>query len=228
MVYAQEHLLIRFNGHFGSSASDFVDRWSSGIRFGLVSSAPIYDPAKLQTFVNACQAAANTFHANTSSFVGTGCYHDFVSGAQIGVLGRYSPAGQLTVVSPTVATNGAGTGGPMPWNTALVISLRTAVPRGVTSNGRVYWPALAPIVSASDGRISAVNVNARVLNFKTFLDACNTAANAYSPGCRALVVSNKGGGSSAAVTSIRSDGRLDTIERRENAKASIWSTQTLA
>ena len=112
MVYPFEHILLRFNGHFGSSASDIQDRWSVGLRFSAPTAAPAYDPVKLQTFVNAAQTAANTFHSNAGTFAGTGAYMDFVSGAQIGVLGRYVPAGQLTVISPTTPTNGTGSGGP--------------------------------------------------------------------------------------------------------------------
>lgn len=226
MVFPQEHVLIRLNGHFGTSTV-FADRWSVGMRFGLATSAPAYDAAKLQTFVNAVQTAGNTLHALTSTAAGTNCYLDYVSGAQVGVLGRYTPSSQLTVISPTTTTAGAGT--PVaPWNTALVVSLRTARPRGAGSNGRLYYPCLALTPASATGRIATASVVSRLGGFKTFLDACNAAASTYSAGTRLLVASSVGGGIHAVVTSIRSDERLDSIERRENDQSANWSTAALA
>lgn len=226
MAYPHEHILIRFNGHFGTSGS-IIDKWSSGLRFGLPTAAPAYDEAKLQTFVNACQAAANTFHSAASSITGTNAFLDYVTGAQIGALGRYSPQSQLTVQSPTVVTGGNGTP-VLPWNSALVTSLRTAVPRGRGSNGRVYWPALAGGIQAGTGRLQVPTVQTRLNLMKTFFDACNTAADSYSAGMRLVVASAVEGGMIQTVTSIRADERVDSIERRENDQVSTWSTATLA
>lgn len=226
MVYPHEHLLLRFNGHFPSSGT-VLDRWSSGIRFGFPTIAPVYDVAKLQTFVNAAQAAANTFHGTVGAFTGSNCYLDNVSGAQIGVSGKYTPSTQLTVISPSTPTAGAGTA-VLPWNSAMVISLRTAIPRGRGSNGRVYWPGLALSVSSSTGRVTSANVGTRITAAKTFFDALNTAANAYSAGMKAVVASAVGGGLITPVTAIRSDDRVDSIERRENDQPSAWTTATLA
>lgn len=223
MAYSHEHVLLRFLGHFGTTGVA-ADKWSAGIRFGLASAAPAYDPAKLQTFVNAAQAAAITFHTTAAVAAGTNCFFDQVSGAQIGVLGQYVPTSQVTTLSPYTATAGVGTP-TMPWNVSCVISLRTANTRGRGSNGRVYWPMLSPSVTATTGRI---NSQTRVNAAKTFLDALNTAANTYSPGMRAVVASNVGGGLIVPVTGIRSDDRLDSIERRENDQPATWFTAALA
>ena len=96
------------------------------------------------------------------------------------------------------------------------------------SNGRVYWPCLALIPDAATGRLTTAQVNGRIGSFKGFFDTLNTAANAYSPGMRLIVASNVGGGTYAPVTAIRADGRLDSIERRENDQPSVWTSQTLA
>lgn len=226
MVYPHEHVLLRFNGHFGTSTT-FPDRWSVGLRFGLGGSAPAYDAAKLQTFVNAAQTAANTLMAGSSVGASTSCFLDYVSGAQIGVLGNYVPTTQLTVVSPTTTTAGIGTPA-LPWNSAGVISLRTANPRGRGSNGRVYWPYLAVALGPTTGRVTTATTANRVGSFKTFFDALNVAANTYSAGTRLIVASNVGGGLHAPVTMIRSDDRIDSIERRENDTPATWSTSTLA
>lgn len=223
MAYAFPHVLLRFNGHFGASGVSVVDRWSTGIRLGLPNAGPEYDPAKLQTLVNAAQTAANTFHTAAQVTTGTNCYLDQVSGAQIGQSGLYSPAGQLTVLSPSTPTAGVGTP-VMPWNAASVMSLRTSIPRGRGSNGRVYWPAIAAPIDAVTGRISSTPQQARTTAFATFLNALNTAAGTYFPGTKVIVASNIGLGVSATVTSVRMDNRLDSIERRENDLTAQWTT----
>jgi hypothetical protein len=190
---------------------------------GLPTSAPAYDAAKLQTLVNAAQTAANTFHATAGVGTGTNTYLDQVTGAQIGVLGKYSPSTQVTVISPVTST--VGVSAPtQPWNSALVFSLRTAAPRGLASNGRVYWPAPAVIITAGTGRVASADVTARLNAFRTFINALNTAGSAYSPGMAVVVASAVGGGAIRTVTAIRSDARMDSIERRENNQVSTYST----
>lgn len=226
MVYPHEHILLRFNGHFGTTTTQ-ADRWSSGIRFGFVNIAPVYDVGKLQTLVNAAQAAAITFHTTGAALTGTNSFLDYVSGAQIGVSGLYTPSTQQTINSPVTVTAGIGTPA-LPWNTALVTSLRTARPRGRASNGRVYWPCLAAPLVVTTGRMSSSAVDGRAAAFQTFLNALNTAASSYSTGMKAVVASAVGGGIIEPVTSIRLDDRLDSIERRENAQPSVWTVKAIS
>lgn len=226
MVYSHEHILLRFHGHFGTSGA-FTDEWSCGMRFGFPNLAPVFDTGKLQTFVNAAQTAGNTFQASAGAQVGTNCFLDYVSGAQIGVSGRYTPSTQLTIISPTTTTAGAGSS-TLPWNTSNVISLRTNIPRGRGSNGRVYWPMLATTIVSTTGRLAAGTVNNRIGAAKTFLDALNVAANNYSAGMKLLVASSVGGGTMGVVQSIRADDRMDSIERRENDQASVYQQTNLA
>lgn len=226
MVYQHEHILLRFNGHFGTNVSA-VDKWSCGLRFGFAIKGTDYDAGKLQTFVNTAKVAAGVMHATNAMTIGASCFLDTVTGAQIGVLGKYEPAAQMTVISPSTPVGGVGQD-THPWNTALVISLRTQFPRGTSSNGRVYWPATGAAVQAQTGRLSAGAVATRLAAVKTFLDALNTAAGTYDPGMKLIVASNVGGGNTGVVSVIRSDTRLDSIERRENDQLPEWSTASLA
>lgn len=227
MAFPHEHLLIRFNGHFGATAT-VVDRWSSGIRIGHPAAGTPYDAGKLQTLVNAAKTAADTFHGTSSVLIGANCFLDEVTGAMIGVLGKYVPVGQNTIISSNVTPKAGTSSASQPWNTAHVISLRTGNPRGRASNGRIYWPANGTIVQDLTGRLSAGQVTPRLTAFKTFLDALNTAADAYDEGAGVCVFSNVGGGTAARVTSIRADQRLDSIERRENDQPPVWMTLALA
>lgn len=223
MVFPHEHVLLRFNGHFGSTATTFNDRWSCGIRMGLPASAPAYDAEKLQTLCNAAMTAAKTFHTASMVTTGTTAFLDYVSGAQIGVSGKYTPPSQLTIVSPTDSTAGVGTP-VLPWNSAAVMSLRTDLPRGRASNGRVYWPIIAGSIDSFTGRLAGTPSTARVNAFATFLGALNTAGNTYSPGMKVVVASNVGGGLIATVTAVRMDDRVDSIERRENDQPPVYRT----
>jgi hypothetical protein len=226
MVYAHEHILLRFNGHFGTSTG-ISDRWSVGVRLGQASLPVPYDAAKLQTLANSAHAAAKLFHSTTAAVTGTSCYYDQTAAACIGPSGKYVPPGAVTILSPLEAT--AGVGSPnMPWNAAIVMSLRTANARGRGSNGRVYWPALAASVAIATGRLGTGPVASRVNLFKQFLDSLNVAANAYLAGTRVIVASNVGTGLNAVVTAVRSDERLDSIERRENDQPANYSSAALA
>jgi len=226
MVYAQEHILLRFNGHFGTTGG-VADRWSVGVRLGQASLPTIYDAAKLQTLATAADAAARVFHAAAGTKAGTSCFFDQVAAACIGPSGRYVPPGALTILGPTGSSPGTGTP-VLPWNSAMTLSLRTAISRGRGSNGRIYWPALAMPIVATTGRVLTADVVARMGAAKTFLDALNTAANSYFAGTRVIVASNVGAGINAAVTAVRSDDRIDSIERRENDQPPVYSSAALA
>lgn len=158
--------------------------------------------------------------------MGTNCHFLYATVARIGEDGKYLPTDQLTTVS--VGASQAGGGTPtQPWNTSLSFGLRTDAPRGRASNGRVYVPMLAPTVSASTGRVAAANVNGRVAAFVTFLQAVNAAAAAYDLGAAVCVMSNIGAGTTRVVTAVRSDERLDSIERRENDQPPVYTTVSL-
>lgn len=225
MAYSSAHILVRANGHFGTAAVA-SDYWSVGLRFGIPGTDVTYDEAKLQTFVQSCFAAASTFHADATSLVGTTCHLDNCSAARIGLNGKYNPGTQVTKFSTGGAVAGTGTV-VLPWNSALVVSLRTPNPRGVASNGRCYWPFLAGAIQPATGRIASASVTNRMQNFKGMLNTMNTAANVYDPGMKVRVFSNVGLGSAATVTSLRADDRLDSIERRENNLPSIYVTTTV-
>ncbi len=225
MAYSSAHILLRVNGHFGTSTA-VTDGWSFGMRFGVAGADVAYDEAKLQTFVQSAYDAAFTFVSDPLTLAGTACWMDNCSAARVGQNGKYSPTTQTTKFSTGPAVAGTGTV-TLPWNSAQVVSLRTANPRGYASNGRVYVPLLAGTIVAATGRLTGTVTSNRLNNFKTMVTKLNTAANLYDPGARLRVMSNIGLGTSAHVTSMRSDDRIDSIERRENALPSVWTTVTV-
>ena len=224
MGYQFEHLYLRFNGSMGTVGG--AEKWSVGMRFGVLGADVTYDTTKLQAFVSAAKTAADTFHAASGVNTGLNVYHDYVTGARIGKDGKYSPTGAQTIFSANSPAGGVGSA-IMPWNTCQVFSLRTGVPRGRGSNGRVYWPAVAQTVSNTDGRVLTASTTTRVNAFKTFVNALNTAATNYQAGLALIVASNLGGGLNERVIAIRSDNRLDSIERRENKAVPVWTQVTI-
>jgi hypothetical protein len=62
---------------------------------------------------------------------------------------------------------------------------------------------------------------------KVMIDEINDAAQVYATNMR-VVVASKTGGIQAVVTSIRSDERIDSIERRENAAPAVWMTRDIS
>jgi len=213
---------VRLNGGFASAVTP-SDKWSTGFRVGIPTQEIRYDESSLQTFINAVAAAAGTMHASNAMAAGTNCYFLGATVARVGTNGKYNPAEQLTTNS--IGYGGAGGGAPtQPWNTALSFGLRTASPRGHASNGRLYYPMLAAPVVSSTGRLAAGTVGSRLTPFKTFLNAVNTACSVYELGSMVCVMSNVGMGTTRPVTAIRSDDRLDSIERRENALPPNYQT----
>lgn len=226
MAHPNAHILLKAHGSFGGNYASNQEKWTAGLRLGVIGADVMYDAAALQTFANAARAAFSTFHNSTDAYAGTQTYFHECTAARIGPNGRYLPLQQETI--HTGGTPIAGLGSPtQPWNTACVISLRTSNFRGYASNGRFYYPMIVGGIDPSSGRIlSAVSDN-RIAAAKTLFDAINTAGQAYAENMR-IIVSSATGSTAAKVTAIRSDERLDSIERRENAGATVWHNATLA
>lgn len=226
MPYPNAHLLLRASGHFGSGTTVIADKWSTGLRFGVVGADVSYSPGSLQTFVDAAWTAFLNLHSVVAVGAGNNCYLDATTVARVGLDGKYDPATQQTVRHDGPSTAGGGTPS-NPWNTAHVISLRTAFPRGYASNGRMYYPCLSQSPASGTGRLTTAQVTARLASFKTLVESLNAAAATYSTNCRLMVYSSVGSGLSAKVTSLRADERLDSIERRENDIPANYSSVSI-
>jgi len=230
VTYAHPHYILRVNGHFGSTGTNVADRWSAGLRLG-IPNIGVTVGQDLTAFLASAKSVIQTFHTDSRTKSGVTCFLDEVTMARVGTNGKYEPTTQLTAryVYPSPVS---GTGVAVhPWNTASVISLRTAIPRGIASNGRMYYPTLVMPVTVATGRIG----NADVINFvagaKDLINGLNTAATANLTVETKVIVAGAAGktgpANTAYVTGIRADDRLDTIERRENQQASVYQTATI-
>lgn len=85
--------------------------------------------------------------------------------------GTLETQAEANLVSPVV---GNGTGGPHPYQTSTVFSLRSVHPGG-SGRGRLYWPFTGGALGATDYRISAANVTAQLTDMKTYLSGVKSA-----------------------------------------------------
>jgi len=190
----------------------------------------------MTTFLESISTPVQTFHSAVGVFAGTTCFLDELTVAHIGLDGKYASDFTETVRRPYTTPVAGGKAATQPWNTAMVVSLRTQKKRGLASNGRMYWPAIGATIQTPTGRISPTDVGTRLAAAKVMFDAINASAQIASNGLRIYVLSKGskdpdtgvfGTGWSAVCTEIRSDQRLDSIERRENDQPPVWVTQTI-
>lgn len=226
MAFTHKHLVVRVNGTFGGSVSAPVDKWSCGFRVAIPGQDIQLASPALLTFANAVHSAFNSHHNSATLLAGTNCFFTHVTVARVGTDGKYDPPGQLTTISTGTPSTGAGTP-TQPWNASLSVGLRTANPRGYASNGRIYYPIIAASLLSGTGRLSSTVVANRLAIWKTTLNAVNVAANTYDAGACVVVMSSVGAGTTARVLSLRSDERLDSIERRENDLPSTYQSLAL-
>jgi len=135
----------------------------------------------------------------------------------VGTDGKYV-GGALQQTTVRTFTAAAGQGVALhPWFVARVISLRTVLPRGPSSNGRLYWPAIGTSVTPVTSLCDPTSTQSMATAAAAMIAAINTAASANVPGNQGVyVMSAVGLGSAAPVTSVRIGRVLDAQRRRLN------------
>lgn len=115
-----------------------------------------------------------------------------------------------------------GTGSAMPAQSAIAVTLRTAIPRGRGSRGRFFLPVpvLAQTVQSSDGRLTIAQATAQANGAKALVDSLNVAYASWQSGDssrgRVGVASDIAGGRFAVATSIEVGRVIDTIRSRRS------------
>lgn len=227
VAYSSSFIYVRAIGHFGASTTAVTEKWNVGLKILHGGTPP--SGSSLLAFLTAIAPAYTTFHQNSSLLAGTSTYLDTLTAALIGTDGKYVGGGAQATTVYNYATPPTGLGSPaMPLSTACVISLRTQFSRGLASNGRMYWPAIANTVPGTTGLWSTGTTGGIATAAKVLLDAINTAAQSgFDSSHKVSVMSNVGSGQAANVTSVRVDGRPDRQERRERDLLSTYSVASL-
>ena len=120
----------------------------------------------------------------------------------------------------------AGTGSPIcPPQTATVISLRSPFP-GASARGRAYWPALAPAMSTTTGRLTSASRTALLTDWNAYMASIADAILAAAPGgdTVAPVIWSPTLGTSRFVTSFWVGDVIDTQRRRRDDFDEAYST----
>lgn len=110
---------------------------------------------------------------------------------------------------------GTGTA-PHPFQTSLVVSLRTATP-GASGRGRLYFPATGQIIDVASLRVTPSGVTNALGAVKTYLSAIQTAIDATLDGVALTVWSRKGAGSTSPVNSLQMGNVFDVQRRRRDS-----------
>jgi hypothetical protein len=120
----------------------------------------------------------------------------------------------------------AGTGtSPHPFQTSLVLSLRTGTP-GASGRGRLYFPATGAAINVLTLRPSSALVSSALLGAKTLLTSITTALNVTLVNDAVLSVWSRNGASTAPVNSIQMGDVFDVQRRRRDALLEAYTTST--
>lgn len=117
---------------------------------------------------------------------------------------------------------------PLP-QSALVCTLRSSIPRGIASKGRMYLPGVAVPVQGNGHLPTADPENMSTL-LKTFFDGVNTDLGIRGDiilASRGRTGANPTTGINAKVTSIRVGDVYDTQRRRRNALQEVYTSKVL-
>lgn len=177
-----------------------------GLRFQSATAATAGDLAAVAGDVSAMWSAS-------TSAIYAGHQLLFLRVARIGTDGRYVPGTVAIDYNYPTPVAGGGSGGP--FNTlqaACVMSLVTAVPRGIASKGRVYRPAINSNPDTGF-RWALATMNSAVNTFSAMLSALDGSALGQ------LAVMSKGtpafpAGAINLVTGVKADTKPDVQRRR--------------
>jgi len=227
MPYSERYVYTRILGTLGNNAAG-VEQWGVGFK---IPQAGDVSPAQLAEYLSDIAPTVATFHALSSLKVGFQVYLKELTAAHVGVDGKYVGGGAQATTHHAYATPvaGGGSNADMPYSTAMVISLRTALTRGRGSNGRIYYPLLGQVITSVSGTWTAALALEWAQKSRDLLDNINAQAAINfggSPGV--AVMSNLGSGTTAKVTSVRCGVKPDSQERRERAIEEAYQVAALA
>lgn len=215
-------LKVIYKGTLGTT-----EVWSVGLSYGIVGLAPDVPDQALTDGVLANLKAvttSGTFNATLRELIGTGNTIDMI---RVELRAENETILSLSEGLLTVALAGTGTPSKTPQD-AIVFSLRTLTP-GARGRGRVYWPAIACILS-SQFQLTTPTPSNTAIGAKTWMQSINTAIDNYfisiaSAKRAALAVRSVTDHVCRDVTQIQVGTILDTQRRRRDALPESYSVQ---
>lgn len=210
MAYPNRHLYL--TAHWHTAGTD--EKGQFGLRFDTTAAAS-------QSLVNSVAGRVATMWATTGAAANIANEHllDFVRLASIDTDGRYV-TGTLAydyIWGSPVAGGSALAGYTYPLQVAHVVTLRTAVPRGLAHAGRIYLPPIDEVLS-SNFQWTAADCTGRNNTVASMITGLNTDF-----GAPCAVFSKVGGGAKHNVVYVQGDTRPDVQRRRARQMVPIGS-----
>ncbi len=168
------------------------------------------DVTSAQANTIATAIAAVSVNASLTSAMSTSTT---VTGARVEARtlgGTLEAVGEAVKGTPTPGTSTT----PLPFQTAGVVSLRTAV-AGARGRGRLYWPLTGGTITLATLRLNGPSVTTYLSGMKTYLSAILAAIDVTLDGV-SLVVWSRASGSTANVTSLQMGDIADVQRRRRD------------
>lgn len=204
MVYTAQHQLLTVHGEQFTGSSGVQETWQFGIRF-------LGSPSTVtQALVDSLATPTATLFADVSFSMKSIARLAFIKLAQIDVDGHYVPGTIAYTHSFSPMVSGAGTAGdPWPPQCAVVITERTALPRGRAHAGRFYLPVMQGVIG-TDGKMPAGRPAVLLGPLRTWLNAINGTAGMGV----ASVMSKVGAGATQTITKLECGNVVDTQRKR--------------
>lgn len=160
MAFPHNHVLLTVEGDAWSGN----ETWQFGLHF---------DTPTLPTATGPIDTAINTWFINTAVAFDPAVRYLGFKAAIIAPDGKYPPGHVPLVFTRAVPQTGKGINSVIP-QASIVVSLKTALPRGRGHAGRFYPPP-QDIVVSNDGRVQANTRDSLMLPYQTLFNALVTA-----------------------------------------------------
>lgn len=201
----------------GSIATDV---WNSASYWSPTSTPPTLPIPS--AFGTAVANAAYTYFAAlapyTSAMVG-------FSGVRLDWYGSTGSHDASLDATPTSGSASGSAAGNHPPQTAVVASLRSALP-GPKGRGRMYLPLLSGTVNTSTGAFPSADATSIATATKNYLAAVSALTSWGGGTWFPVVASRTGTPSTHAVTAVKVGNVFDTQRRRRNKVIEVYSTVT--
>ena len=216
MAYDREHGILVWGGTLPGG-----EIWSNSLRMAETEALiPANDAAgwDVQDLLDHYKTVIQAHHANSAAQISPRAKLTYVKFNRVDINGHYIDP--TTFESLFAPVSGGGASWACPNQISLVVTLTTAISRGLANKGRIFAPTPSAEPDASTGLISSAAAGGIAAQYKAFLEALSDVPGldtADTPGV--CVMSKVGSGATHRVSGVRVGRVYDTQRRRRNALA---------
>lgn len=228
MAYPRSHLLVTLIGSITSGAT--VDEWQTSVRIGYHQTVPLHDSSARQLILDDVGADIGTWWTGMRGLYASSVTLDRWKCNQVDVNGHYVSQTETFGGEIAAASRAGGGGGQtLPAQLATVVTLETAVSRGLASKGRMYLPApIAGALAATDGRIDETeraHIQSTTATLLTNLGNWPGVDALLAP-TEPIIASKVLAGAERPVVAVNVGNRFDVQRRRANRLTEVRPAST--